>query len=156
MADSPTFAPTFKNGDRVEIGGRTMLRPGFSLVGLTGVIFPSAPNVPDGCLTVAVDWPAHGYNEENGYPDGSLPLFVNVPVAHLSDADAPEELKPKPKWESKSQLADLLGKTSTPKSETPKSVSKDVADETPKASLKTEIPKKDDDADENRPKLRLV
>ncbi len=137
MASDETHA--FKFGDRVEIGGRTMLRPGFSLVGLTGVIFPSAPNVPDGCLTVAVDWPGHGYTEENGYPEGSLPLFVNVPAAHLTDADAPEELKPKPKWESKSELSHhlQLGKV-----------------EAPIEAAKKE-PKEDDEG-EMRPKLRLI
>lgn len=127
--------PTFKFGDRVEIGGRTMLRPGFSLVGLTGVIFPGAPNVPDGCLTVAVDWPGHGYTEENGYPEGSLPLFVNVPAAHLSDADMPEEQKPKPKWESKSELKAHLGQV-----------------EPPEAAEKPA----DEEEGESRPKLRLV
>ncbi len=134
-------AQTFKFGDRVEIGGRTMLRPGFSLVGLTGVIFPSAPNVPDGCLTVAVDWPGHGYTEENGYPEGSLPLFVNVPAAHLSDADAPEEQKPKPKWESKSELGAHLGRVEAPKEE---------------IKEREKAPPKNEDEGENRPKLRLV
>lgn len=133
---------SFKFGDRVEIGGRTMLRPGFSLVGLTGVIFPSAPNVPDGCLTVAVDWPGHGYTAENGYPEGSLPLFVNVPAVHLSDADAPEENKPKPKWESKSELKTHLGKAAA----------QEPAEETSPAKT----PRKDEDEGENRPKLRLV
>ncbi len=141
MADEPH---TFKFGDRVEIGGRTMLRPGFSLVGLTGVIFPSAPNVPDGCLTVAVDWPGHGYTEENGYPEGSLPLFVNVPSAHLTDADAPDEQKPKAKWESKSELKAHLGQAETPKAAPEK------APEKPTPSTK------DDDEGEARPKLRLV
>ena len=123
---------SWKFGDRVEIGGRTMLRPGFSLVGLTGVIFPSAPNVPADCVTVAVDWQAHGYNEETGYPDGSLPLFVNVPHEHLTAADAPEELKPKPKFESKSELR-----------------------KTPEKS--PEKPKSDDEnRDGERPRLRLV
>ena len=153
MADVTSFKP----GDRVEIGGRTMLRPGFSLVGLTGVIFASAPNVPEGCLTVAVDWPAHGYNEENGYPDGSLPLFVNVPAAHLSDADAPEELKPKPKWESKSQLADLLGKTPPEKPATEKPLTEKVApDAAASNSSGKAAGKPDEDAPDERPRLRLV
>lgn len=143
MAEEPR---DWKFGERVEIGGRTMLRPGFSLVGLTGVIFPSAPNVPDGCLTVAVDWPGHGYTEDNGYPEGSLPLFVNVPAIHLSEADAPEALKPKPKWESKSELSAHLGRAEAP-------------DEAPESGLKSvppvEKPAKDDEG-ESRPKLRLV
>lgn len=146
MADAASFKP----GDRVEIGGRTMLRPGFSLVGLTGVVFASAPNVPEGCLTVAVDWPAHGYNEENGYPDGSLPLFVNVPMAHLSDADTPEELKPKPKFESKSQLSELLGK-GAPEKKAPEK----PAPEKP-APEKSAPEKSDEDAPDERPKLRLL
>ena len=134
----------FKFGNRVEIGGRTMLRPGFSLVGLTGVIFPSAPNVPDGCLTVAVDWPGHGYTEENGYPEGTLPLFVNVPSAHLSDADAPEEQKPKPKWESKSELSKHLGKSEMPNPETKPEAKSEAKSETP------------DEDEGERPRLRLV
>ncbi|PQV64809.1 hypothetical protein B1R32_10376 [Abditibacterium utsteinense] len=150
MADSPTFKP----GDRVEIGGRTMLRPGFSLVGLTGVVFASAPNVPDGCLTVAVDWPAHGYTEENGYADGSLPLFVNVPAAHLSDADAPEELKPKPKFTSKSQLSSLLGKTAPAEPEARESSVEEPA--MPKPAASKTAPKPDDETPNERPKLRLV
>ncbi|HEX9997564.1 MAG TPA: hypothetical protein VGB45_10500 [Abditibacterium sp.] len=125
MAENP-----WKFGDRVEIGGRTMLRPGFSLVGLTGVIFPPAPNVPTDCVTVAIDWQAHGYNEESGYPEGSLPLFVNVPYEHLTSADAPEEQKPKPKFESKSELR-----------KTPEKL--------------PDKPKSPDD-EEERPRLRLV
>ncbi len=115
-------SPEFKFGDRVEIGGRTMLRPGFSLVGLTGIIFPNAPNAPAGCLTVAVDWVAHGYNEESGYPDGSLPLFVNVPAPHLSPAEAPappEELKPK-KFEPKKTIDPKKGGDEPPGEDRPR------------------------------------
>lgn len=68
-------------GDVVTIGGRTMLRPGFSLVGLQGVVMPSAPNTPAGCTTVLVDW------ENAGYEDDNLPLFVNVATAHLEPAE---------------------------------------------------------------------
>jgi hypothetical protein len=60
-------------GDRVLIGGRTMLRPGFSLVGLEGVLMPTFPNAPDGCATVQIDWKAAGYDEEK-YDD--LPPFI--------------------------------------------------------------------------------
>ena len=74
---------SLKFGDRVEIGGRTMLRANFSLVGLTGTIFPSGPGTPPGCLTVLVEWEQHGYTEENGYKDGDLPAMVNVPAPHL-------------------------------------------------------------------------
>jgi len=81
--------PEFQLGQRVEIGGRTMLRPGFSLVGLTGVIFMTLPNTPAGCATVAIDWPEHGYTPANGYPEGSLPAVVNVPAIHLSPVETP-------------------------------------------------------------------
>ena len=74
---------SLKWGARVRVGGRTMLRPGFSLVGLEGIVVPSAPNTPQGCLTVAVDWQAGGYTQENGYDTEGLPLFVNVPQEHL-------------------------------------------------------------------------
>ena len=81
--------PELQLFQRVEIGGRTMLRPGFSLVGLTGVVFPTQPNAPAGCVTVAIDWPEHGYTPANGYPEGTLPAFVNVPVNHLTPKDEP-------------------------------------------------------------------
>jgi len=75
---------SFKFGDRVEIGGRTMLRPGFSLVGLAGMAwFPTAPGAPAGTVSVLVDWLAFDYTEENGYPADSLPPIVNVPAEHL-------------------------------------------------------------------------
>jgi hypothetical protein len=134
---------TWKDGDRVEIGGRTMLRPGFSLVGLTGIVYPTAPNAPAGCLTVAVDWLAHGYNEENGYPDGSLPLFVNVPEVHLSPATEVEEVKAKPKFQSKSQFKELIGKTDENEAEV----------EAPTAPAPS---KPDDEPEGGRPRLRLV
>jgi hypothetical protein len=125
-----------------------MLRPGFSLVGLTGIVFPTAPNAPAGCLTVAVDWLAHGYNEDSGYPDGSLPLFVNVPEAHLTPATDPEEPKPKPKFQSKSQLRAL---TETP----------DAPEKAPEVRREVERPvapskKSDDEPEGERPRLRLV
>ena len=84
--------PQLAMGQWVEIGGRTMLRPGFSLVGLTGIIYYNSPNAPAGCQTVAVDWPRHGYTPESGYEDGTLPLFVNIPTNHLTPIEAPEPL----------------------------------------------------------------
>ena len=73
-------------GDKVVIGGRTMLRPGFSLVGFTGVIVESAANAPAGTLTVQIDW------QEAGYEDtGNLPVFVNVPAIHLSPPEPEKE-----------------------------------------------------------------
>ena len=75
-------------GDRVLIGGRTMLRPGFSLVGLEAVVMPTFPNAPEGCVTVQIDWKGAGYDEEK-YDD--LPPFINVPFAHLERVTAKEE-----------------------------------------------------------------
>ena len=70
-------------GDKVVIGGRTMLRPGFSLVGLTGLIVASRYNAPPGTRAVWVDW------EEAGYTDTEdLPQVVNVPAIHLSPAES--------------------------------------------------------------------
>ncbi len=66
-------------GDKVMIGGRTMLRPGFSLVGFTGTIVESAANAPAGTLTVKIDWQEAGYDDTTG-----LPAMVNVPTVHLS------------------------------------------------------------------------
>ena len=74
---------SFKFGDRVEISGRTMLGPGFSLVGLTGMVFPTASNAPAGTVSVAIDWLAFNYTPENGYAEGTLPPVVNVPAEHL-------------------------------------------------------------------------
>lgn len=77
-----------KWGARVVIGGATMLRPGFSLVGLEGLVVPDAPNLPPNCVTVAVDWEAGGYTVRNGFDPHSLPMFVNVPAEHLEAAEA--------------------------------------------------------------------
>ncbi|RYG68669.1 hypothetical protein EON80_11170 [bacterium] len=138
----------WKDGDRVEIGGRTMLRPGFSLVGLTGIVFPTAPNAPAGCLTVAVDWQAHGYNAESGYPEGSLPLFVNVPEAHLTSATEVEEVKAKPKFQSKSQFKELSGQADE--------TSPEKAPESVPVAPKPAAPKPNDEPEGERPRLRLV
>jgi hypothetical protein len=74
-----------KLGDKVVIGGRTMLRPGFSLVGFTGLIVTSRYDAPAGTRAVWVDW------EEAGYTDTEeLPSVVNVPEIHLRPADQPQ------------------------------------------------------------------
>ena len=98
MEDEPLEPLPF--GTRVEIGGRTMLRPGFSLVGLTGMVYLQSPGTPPGCTTVIVDWKSHGYTPEGGYPEDSLPPMVNVPTQHLQvfegEVEEPEpEVKPK-------------------------------------------------------------
>ena len=134
----------FHFGDRVEIGGRTMLGPGFSLVGLAGmVIFPTAPGAPAGCLSVAVDWKGFNYTPETGYAEGSLPPVVNVPAEHLFLLEPnPTEygvklpqLKPDPNTMPKPQLGIVHG-------------DKDP-DETPP-------PPGEDEDEPPRPMLRLV
>jgi hypothetical protein len=78
-----------KLGDKVVIGGRTMLRPGFSLVGLTGLIVTSRYDAPAGTRAVWVDW------EEGGYTDTEeLPSVVNVPEIHLSPVGAAQPPPP--------------------------------------------------------------
>jgi len=68
----------FKLNDRVRIGGRTMLSPSVSLVGLTGRVVSSRADAPPGTVAVWVDW------EEGGYTDtDELPSVVNVPGQHL-------------------------------------------------------------------------
>ncbi len=102
MEDEPLDPLPF--GTRVEISGRTMLRPGFSLVGLTGMVYLPAPGVPPGCTTVIIDWKAHGYTPEAGYPEETLPPLVNVPTQHLQittgeieaqNVEAEPQVKPK-------------------------------------------------------------
>lgn len=140
MEDEPLEPLPF--GTRVEIGGRTMLRPGFSLVGLTGMVYLPAPGAPPNCTTVIVDWKAHGYTPENGYPEDTLPPLVNVPTQHLEifegEVEEPE-VKPKPKFVPRKDRID-------PRTGRP-------ADEG-EIEPKTE-PNQDDDEPE-RPKLRLV
>lgn len=86
-----------KIGDRVEIGGRTMLSPTVSLVGVTGTIFPSMSNAPPGCLSVSVEWETNGFTEENGWDLDDLPVFVNVPSHFLTPiGEAEPEPEPKP------------------------------------------------------------
>lgn len=82
-----------KLGDKVIIGGRTMLRPGFSLVGLTGRIVSSRADAPPGTLAVWMDWQDFGYENLD-----ELPPVVNVPTVHLSlaEPDEPESNERKP------------------------------------------------------------
>ncbi len=141
----------FKFGDRVEIGGRTMLRPGFSLVGLAGMVLPSAPNAPSGTVAVAVDWLAFDYTEENGYPADSLPPVVNVPADHLilleenptSLGIQKPVLKPNPNAPAKPKLGIVGG--NAPKTQPLKKEEDDAAPGSP-----------DEDEEPPRPKLRLV
>ena len=130
-------------GTRVEIGGRTMLRPGFSLVGLTGMVYLTAPGTPPGNTTVIVDWKAHGYTPESGYAEGSLPPIVNVPTEHLSvfegEVETPE-VQPKPKFVPRPDRID-------PRTGRP-------VDEGEPTALDEAKP--DDDDEPERPKLRLV
>ena len=138
---------SFKFGDRVEISGRTMLAPGFSLVGLTGMVFPSAPNAPAGTVSVAIDWLAFDYTPENGYAEGSLPPVVNVPAEHLFLIEENPTtlgvkkpvLKPDPNAPKKPQLGIVHGGVEPAK-----------PDEHPAPSDES------DDDEPPRPKLRLV
>ena len=143
MEDEPLDPLPF--GTRVEIGGRTMLRPGFSLVGLTGMVYLPAPGIPPGCTTVIVDWKAHGYTPEAGYPDGSLPPLVNVPTPHLQittgEVETPE-VQPKPKFVPRADRID-------PRTGRP-------ADEGAPAPAEAATPDDKDDDEPPRPALRLV
>ncbi len=140
----------FKFGDRVEVSGRTMLAPGFSLVGLTGMVFPSAPNAPAGTVSVAIDWLAFDYTPENGYAEGTLPPVVNVPAEHLILVEENPStlgikkpvLKPDPNAPKKPQLGIVHGGQEPVK---PNSNEEDEAPATP-----------DEDDEPPRPKLRLV
>lgn len=140
----------FKFGDRVEIGGRTMLSPGFSLVGLAGMVYPTAPNAPAGTVSVAIDWLAFNYTPENGYAEGSLPPVVNVPADHLILLEEnPTELgvkkpvlKPNPNAPKKPQLGIIHGGAEAD--------SKPAPSDAPVASENSE------EEEPPRPKLRLV
>ena len=153
----------FKFGDRVEISGRTMLRPGFSLVGLAGMVFPTAPNAPAGTVSVAIDWLAFDYSEANGYPEGSLPPVVNVPADHLILLDenpttlgiAKPVLKPNPNAPAKPKLGIVSGGADASKTgasnETPGTDVPETAGEDDPAPLRP-----DEDDEPPRPRLRLV
>lgn len=135
---------TLAFGTKVEIAGRTMLRPGFSLVGLTGMIYLTSENAPEGCQTVLLDWQKHGYTPEAGYPEGSLPLLVNVPTAHLSLEITEEKPKVEEKVEKKPFAPKLRGVDPPAKPAAPAPA--------PRAPEK----KEGGDSEGERPKLRLV
>ena len=123
-------------GDKVTIGGRTMLRPGFSLVGLTGRIVASRYDAPPGTRAVWMDW------EEFGYDDPDLPQVVNVPSIHLQIADAPSADVPNAAPESKSPLT---------------SVSQPALLPTTAPATKSEtIKPESEESEEERPRLRLI
>ncbi|HEX8551786.1 MAG TPA: hypothetical protein VF681_09550 [Abditibacteriaceae bacterium] len=63
--------------DRVRIGGRTMLRPGFSLVGHEATVFAIGGWCPPGHAQVIVD------GEVVEEDEGARVLLVNVPLEHL-------------------------------------------------------------------------
>lgn len=73
--------------DRVRIGGRTMLRPGYSLVGREGTVFAVGGWCPPNHAQIIVD---EEVVEEDG---GARVLLVNVPLAHLEKL-APRALEP--------------------------------------------------------------
>ena len=141
MEDEPLEPLPF--GTRVEIGGRTMLRPGFSLVGLTGMVYLQAPGTPPGATTVIIDWKAHGYTPENGYAEETLPPMVNVPTQHLTlfegEVEEPE-VKAKPKFVPRPDRIDP--RTGRPADESSHGAPEKKSD--------------DDEPEPERPKLRLI
>lgn len=73
--------------DKVIIGGRTMLRPGYSLVGKSGTVFALGSAHDDVCQVMVDD-------EIMEAPDGGqMALVVNVPIMYLTmvEANADEE-----------------------------------------------------------------
>ena len=81
----------FQLNDKVVIGGRTMLSPTVSLVGLTGRVLSSRHDAPPGTIAVWVDW------EESDYADlEDLPSTVNVPNVHLEHFDPNQRDEPPP------------------------------------------------------------
>ena len=74
--------PQFELNEKVTIGGRTMLSPTVSLVGLTGRVVSSRHDAPTGTIAIWVDW------DESEYKDlDDLPSTVNVPWQHVDFAD---------------------------------------------------------------------
>lgn len=149
MEDEPLDPLPF--GTRVEIAGRTMLRPGFSLVGLTGMVYLPAPGIPPGCTTVIINWAAHGYTPESGYPEDSLPPLVNVPTQHLEitsgeiEAENAQDAEPQPKPKFVPRADRIDPRTGRP------------ADEgAPKIPLVEDKPDDSEDDEPPRPALRLV
>jgi len=155
-------------GDRVVIGGRTMLRPGFSLVGLEGLVIPSAPHAPPGCLTVLIDWQSQRYENK----DGDLPLLVNIPSAHLEPVETQDEDKtapdePQPLRQEPQPSRPVLGLVR------PQPTAEEPADEAPANEApgenvfdekveqkpdeqKPDAPDSDEPREEERPRLRLI
>lgn len=81
----------FQLNDKVVIGGRTMLSPTISLVGLTGRVLSSRYDAPPGTVAVWVDW------DESDYADlEDLPSTVNVPSVHLEHCDPHKRDEPPP------------------------------------------------------------
>lgn len=118
-----------------------MLRAGFSLVGLEGVLMPTFPNAPEGCATVQIDWKAAGYDEEK-YDD--LPPFINVPIAHLEIVEA-EIARP------------VLGFVSL-ESATAGEEKKTQLETAPGSheNISSQTDSSQNDSDDERPRLRLV
>lgn len=73
----------FELGAKVVIGGRTMLSPSVSLVGLTGRIVSSRHDAPPGTIAVWVDWDESPYADQ----EDDLPSTVNVPYQHVEIYD---------------------------------------------------------------------
>lgn len=81
----------FKLGQKVVIGGRTMLSPTISLVGITGRIISSRHDAPPGTVAVLVDW------DESEYADvDNLPSSVNVPWQYVEIFDPNKKDEPPP------------------------------------------------------------
>lgn len=138
-------------GERVTIGGRTMLRPGFSLVGLEGIVAPSIPGAPAGCTTVLIDWKSRGYDDDD------LPLLINVPTEHLQPADST-------KSDSTNAASQLDSRTKKPRAVLgfvrPDAVEPDetapkTRDEAPPIAPLSEAEDSTPQAEE-RPRLRLI
>lgn len=140
-------------GQLVRIGGRTRLSPTFSLVGLTGIVIPTAPGAPPGAVTVWVNWQDAGYENLD-----ELPPAVNVPQEHLElltaqDAeDAKRAAQPAPRLKSVGMSAapDASASTREP-AET--SLAAEAPPEETSPAAPPEPPTEDEEA---RPKLRLI
>ncbi len=143
-------------GDKVLIGGRTMLRPGISLVGLQGMVMPSAANVPANCTTVLINWQEQGYTQTD-----DLPPLVNVLTEHLepvtTDSNSNIELPRLSLSGSTQTKRPALGlvrdedETATPNETVTEVVTEETmaTDDTPPSEEAEEAP-------EERPRLRLL
>jgi hypothetical protein len=85
----------FELGKKVVIGGRTMLSPTISLVGLTGRIISSRHDAPPGTVAILVDWHESEYAGVDDLPD-----TVNVPQEYVEiyDPNKKDEPPPPKKW----------------------------------------------------------